>query len=120
MTAKLAAMLGAALGLALLIGWLAVSRANLKTDLATSEANAVTLQASARQKAAVIENMQRAANATESALSTREVALKTITAQRESLRLKLAEVSRDDPKVRAWADDPIPDSVRGLLRDQAD
>lgn len=117
MTAKIIALLGSALGLALLIGWLALSRANLKTDLATSEANALKYQGSARQKAAVIEDMQRAATATESALSTRDVALKTITAQREALRVKLAEVLRDDPKVRAWADEPIPDSVRGLLRD---
>lgn len=113
--AKLALGLGGALILALAIGWLAVSRANLKADLAQAEANVATLQGANRAKAKAIEELRSYATATDKALTQRDKALQEITAQRAALRQQMEEVMRDDPKVRAWADEPLPAAVRQLL-----
>jgi LysB family phage lysis regulatory protein len=112
---KLALGLGAALILAVAIAWLAVSRANLKADLAQAEANVATLQGANRAKAKVLEELRSYATATDKALTQRDKALQEITAQRAALRQQMEEVMRDDPKVRAWADEPLPAAVRQLL-----
>lgn len=113
---RLVIYLGAALVLSVLLGWLFWSRANLKTDLVQAEANVTTLQTANRAKAKAIEGLRSYAKDTEKALGQRDKALKNITAQREALRQQLEEVVRNDPKARAWADEPLPDSVLRLLR----
>lgn len=113
--AKLALGLGGALILALAIAWLAVSRANLKADLTQAEANVATLQGANRAKARAIEELRNYATATDKALTQRDKALQEITAQRAALRQQMEEVMRDDPKTRAWADEPLPAAVRQLL-----
>ena len=113
---KLAVYLGAALVLAILLGWLFWSRANLKADLVQAEANVTTLQGANRAKAKAIEGLRDYVKDTDKALGQRDKALKDITAQREALRQQIEEVMRNDPKARAWTDEPLPDSVRRLLR----
>lgn len=113
---KLAIGLTVALALAVLLGWLFWSRASLKADLATAEANVATLQGANRAKAKTIEDMKSASRAMEKALEGREAALNTISAQREALRLQLVEVLKNDPTARDWAARPLPDSVRRLLQ----
>ena len=115
-TNKLAIYLGAALVMAILLGWLFWSRASLKTDLVQAEANVATLQGANRAKAKSIEGLRSYAKDTDKALGQRDKALKDITAQREALRQQTEGVMRNDPKARAWADEPLPDSVRRLLR----
>lgn len=112
---KLALGLGGALILAVVIGWLVVSRANLKADLAQAEANVATLQGANRTKARAIEELRSYARTTDKALTQRDKALQQITAQRAALRQQMEEVMRDDPKTRAWADEPLPAAVRQLL-----
>lgn len=112
---KLALGLGLALVLAVAIGWLCWSRASLKGDLATAEANVATLQGGNRAKAKAIEDLRSYARTTDKALAQRELALKTISAQRDALSRQTEEVMRNDPKARAWADEPLPDAVRQLL-----
>ncbi|MGE4264245.1 MAG: hypothetical protein AB7E46_07215 [Desulfovibrio sp.] len=112
---KLALGLGAALILTVVIGWLFWSRAALKTDIAQAEANVATLQGANRAKAKAIEELRKYAEATDKALTQRDKALQEITAQRAALRQQMEEVMRDDPKVRAWADEPLPAAVRQLL-----
>jgi len=104
-----------ALALTAFIGWLLLSRANLKTDLATAEANVATLQGANRAKARAIEDMQGALKTTETALATRELTLRTISAQHDALRRQLGEVLHNDPTARAWAAQPVPAAVRQLL-----
>ena len=113
---KLAIYLGAALVLAVLLGWLFVSRASLKTDLVQAEANVATLQGANRAKAKALEDLRSYAKDTDKALAQRDKALKDITAQRAALRQQTEGVMRNDPIARAWADEPLPDSVRRLLR----
>lgn len=113
---KLAIYLGAALVLAVLLGWLFWSRASLKGDLAQAEANVTTLQGANRAKAKAIEDLQRTAKTVDAAMVQREHDIQAITAQREALRAKLVEVLANDPQSRAWADQPVPSAVRGLLR----
>jgi len=113
---KLALGLSLALALTLLFGWLAVSRANVKTDLAQAEANVATLQGANRAKARAIEELRKYAEATDKALTQRDTALQQITAQRAALRQQMEEVMRNDSSARAWADEPLPAAVRQLLR----
>lgn len=113
--AKLALGLGGALILALAIAWLAVSRANLKADLAQAEANVATLQGTNRAKARAIEELRSYARTTDNALTQRDKTLQEITAQRAALRQQMDEVMHEDPKTRAWADEPLPAAVRQLL-----
>lgn len=112
---KLALGLGLTLALTAVFAWLAASRANLKADLAQAEANVATLQGANRAKARAIEELRNYATATDEALSQRDKALQQITAQRAALRQQMEEVMRDDPKTRAWADEPLPAAVRQLL-----
>jgi len=112
---KLVVYLGAALVLAILLGWLFWSRASVKTDLVQAEANVATLQGANRAKAKAIEDLRSYAKTVDKALTQRDQALKTITAQREALRQQFEEALRNDPKTRAWADEPLPDAVRRLL-----
>lgn len=113
---KVAIVLAMALALAVLLGWLFWSRASLKADLATAEANVATLQGANRAKAKTIEDMKSASRAMEKALEGREAAMNTISAQREALRLQLTEVLKNDPTARDWAARPLPDGVRRLLQ----
>jgi LysB family phage lysis regulatory protein len=112
---KLALGLGLALILAVVIGWLFWSRASLKGDLTQAEANVATLQGVNRAKAKAIEELQKYARTTDNALTQRDKALQQITAQRAALRQQMEEVMRNDPKTRAWADEPLPAAVRQLL-----
>ena len=116
LTPKLSAYLGAALALSIVIGWLLWSRAELKADLATSEANVSTLQAANRASARTIESMQAATRRTDIALAERERTLAEISAQRQTLRLKLSEALRNDPETRNWHDTALPAPVVGLLK----
>ena len=113
---KLWLYLAAALVLSVLLGWLFWSRAELKADLATAEANVSTLQAANRASARAIESMQAATRRTDIALAERERTLAQISAQRQALRLKLSEALRNDPETRNWYDAHIPVPVRGLLK----
>lgn len=116
LTTRLLAYIGAALALSIVLGWLFWSRANLKADLATSEANVNTLQAANRASARAIESMQAATRRTDIALAERERTLAQISAQRETLRTKLAEALRNDPETRNWYNAILPATVRGLLK----
>lgn len=116
MTSKLIATLSGALVLSILLGWLFWSRASLKADLATSEANVSTLQAANRARARAIESMQAATRRTDIALAERERSIAQISAQRQALRLKLSEALRNDPETRNWYDTPLPAPVRGMLK----
>lgn len=117
MTSKLIATLSAAaLVISVLLGWLFWSRAELKADLATSEANVSTLQAANRASASTIESMQAATRRTDIALAERERTLAEISEQRQALQLKLLEALRNDPETRNWHDTDIPVPVRGLLK----
>lgn len=113
---KLWLYLAAALVLSVLLGWLFWSRASLKADLATAEANVSTLQAANRASARAIESMQAATRRTDIALVERERALAQISAQRQALRLKLSEALRNDPETRNWYDTALPAPVVGLLK----
>lgn len=115
-TGKLTLCLVAALVLAVLLGWLFWSRASLKADLIQAEANVATLQGANRAKAKAIEDLRSYAKTTDKALTQRDLALKTIAAQRDELRRQTNEVMRNDPKARAWADEPLPPAVLRLLR----
>lgn len=113
---KLALGLGAALALAVLLGWLCWSRASLKADLAQAEAGVATLQTANRAKAKALEDMRAVAATTDKALAQRELALQNITAQREALRQQITEEVRNDPEARAWFDVPLPAAVRRVLQ----
>ncbi|MBA4358684.1 MAG: hypothetical protein C0405_13265 [Desulfovibrio sp.] len=115
---KLALGLGAALLLAVLLGWLFWSRANLKTDLVQAEANVATLQGANRAKARTIEDMRAFTKRVDQAMTAREKAMANINADRERLRTKLEEVYAHDAQALAWARQPVPASVRALLRAQ--
>lgn len=115
-TSKLWMYLAAALVLSIIIGWLFWSRASLRADLVTAESNVATLQTANRASARAIESMQAATRRTDIALAERERSLAQISAQRQTLRTKLAEALRNDPETRNWYDTPIPDPVRGLLK----
>lgn len=113
---KVAIGLGAALALAVLLGWLFVSRANLKADLAQSEANVGALQGANRAKAHTIEDMKAFARRVDQVLTAREKAMADIDADRERLRAQLEEVYSHDAQALAWAGQPVPAPVRALLR----
>lgn len=113
---KLALGLGLALILAVAIGWLCWSRASLKGDLATADANVTTLQGANRAKAKALEDMRAYSAITGKALVQRELAVRGITAQREALRQQIEEGVRNDPETRAWFDVPLPAAVRRVLR----
>lgn len=113
---KLALGLGLALLLAVAIGWLCWSRASLKGDLATAEANVTTLQGANRAKAKALDDMRAYSAITDKALAQRELAVRGITAQREALRQQIEEGVRNDPETRAWFDVPLPAAVRRVLR----
>ncbi|MHC1700301.1 MAG: hypothetical protein AB9900_04875 [Humidesulfovibrio sp.] len=115
---KVAIGLGAALVLAVLLGWLFVSRASLKADLVQAEANVATLQGSNRAKARTIEDMRAFAKRVDQVMAAREKAMADIDADRERLRTKLEEVYAHDAQALAWARQPVPASVRALLRAQ--
>lgn len=116
LTSRLLAYTGAALALSILLGWLFWSRAELKADLATSEANVNTLQAANRASARAIESMQAATRRTDIALAERERSLAQISAQRATLRNQLAEALRNDPETRNWHDTALPAPVVGMLK----
>ncbi len=113
---KLAVYLGAALVLAVLLGWLFWSRANLKVDLVQAEANVATLQGANRAKARTIEDMRAFTKRVDQVMTAREKAMADIDADRERLRTKLEEVYVHDAQALAWARQPVPASVRALLR----
>ncbi len=113
---KVALGLAVALALAVLLGWLFVSRASLKADLAQAEANVGTLQTANRAKAKALEDMRAYPATTDKALAQRELALAGITAQREALRQQIEEGVRNDPEARAWIDVPLPAAVRRVLQ----
>lgn len=113
---KLALGFGLALILAVVIGWLCWSRASLKGDLATAEANVATLQSANRAKAKALEDIRAYAATTEEALAQRELALRGVTAQRATLRQQIEEGVRNDPETRAWFAVPLPAAVRRVLQ----
>jgi Tfp pilus assembly protein PilO len=115
---KLVVYLGAALVLAILLGWLFWSRADLKGDLAQAEANVATLQGANRAKARTIEDMRAFTRRVDQVMTAREKAMADIDADRERLRTKLEEVYAHDAQALAWARQPVPASVRALLRAQ--
>ncbi len=115
---KLAIYLGAALVVAILLGWLFCSRASLKTDLVQAEANVATLQGANRAKAKSIEDMRAFTRRVDQVMTAREKAMANIDADRERLRTKLEEVYAHDAQALAWARQPVPASVRALLRVQ--
>jgi hypothetical protein len=115
---KVAVGLGLVLALTALFAWLAVSRANLKTDLVQAEANVATLKGANRAKARTIEDMKAFTKRVDQVMTAREKAMADIDADRERLRTKLEEVYAHDAQALAWARQPVPASVRALLRAQ--
>lgn len=117
--------LAAALAVSVVVGWLAWSRAEykadlatVKTDLATAQANARTWQDAQNRTKSALDELEADKAKTDAVLATREKAINTIAAERDKLRTRLQEVKNNDPKVRAWADTPVPDAVLGVLREK--
>ena len=103
----------AVLGLVLGLLW---RNAALKADLAQAEADLATVMSAYEAEHEVRMQLVREAEATARVLLERETELQHISDQRDAERRRWQEVLRDDQTARDWADAPLPDAVRGMLR----
>lgn len=113
---KMVAILGGALALTLLLGWLFWARASLKADLALSEANEATLSAANEASLATISEYREAISRQEKALADRDTAINDILAQREADRRAWKEALRHDQAAQEWSNAPLPAAARQLLQ----
>lgn len=113
---KLVIALGLALAVSVLVGWLFWSRASLKTELVDAKNTADTWEAAAKNATEAVAELRTADAEKEKALANREKTIRNINAQRDALRRQLGEVLTNDASARDWANSPVPDTVRQLLR----
>lgn len=114
--AKVAAVAGLVLAVAAVIGWLALSRANLRADLAQAHTSLAAVQTAYETNKAALAELKRISATKDEALAERDRAIKTIEVERDAARRKWREALRNEPETRDWADTPLPDAVRGLLQ----
>ncbi|WP_243546381.1 hypothetical protein [Pseudodesulfovibrio tunisiensis] len=106
----------AAVAIVAAFGWILRDNAHKDAALARANAaNAALRSAHAASRAALAE-MEAADAAKEAALAEREKTISAINADRAALRRRWQEALRHDETVRDWADTPLPDAVRGMLR----
>lgn len=88
----------------------------LRADLATSEQSFFFLQAANANMGELIDDLHKDLAARDAALAERERQAAEIENQRRAALRALKEATRDDRHTTDWADTPVPDTVRGLLR----
>ena len=87
-----------------------------KADIATLEANLVTMTANYEAEQVARMAIERDKNAAELSILERDAELEAIYQQRDAARQRLREVLGNDPDAQAWADMPVPAGVRELFQ----
>lgn len=104
-----------AVAVVIFILWLLWSRAELKAEnIHLVDHNAALVSAN-ETNIQTINEMREAQAATEAALAKRDEEYKQINAKASEFRRRWQEAKRHDQTVRDWADNPVPDAVRGLF-----
>jgi hypothetical protein len=114
--AKFAAIGGLILAVAAVIGWLAMSRANLRADLAQARTSLAAVQTAYETNKVALAELKRISATKDEALAERDQAIKAIEVERDAARRKWREALSNEPETRDWADTPLPTAVRGLLQ----
>ena len=104
------------LAVAAVVVWLGWSRANLRADLAQSEANLAAVQTAYDASRAAMATLQAVMAARAEALAERDNEISKINAQSRVWQRKWQEAIRNEPETRDWADTALPESVRSLLQ----
>lgn len=104
------------LAVVLLIVWLGWSRSSLKADLAVAQADLAAVTTALDSNRAALDELMAAAATQATALAERDRQISKINAQAKEWRRKWQEALRNDKTTREWADGPLPDAVRGMLR----
>lgn len=98
------------------IWWQGTAIKGLRADLATAEQSIIALQAADTAKDKAIDALREDLAARDSALAARDLRVAEIDQQRSAALRALKEATRNDQQTTAWADTPVPDTVRGLLQ----
>lgn len=88
----------------------------LRADLTTAEQNVFTLQAINANLGQLVDDLHAELAARDAALAERDRKVAGIEKQRTAALRALKEAIRNDQPTTAWADAPVPESVRGLLQ----
>jgi len=102
--------------LALACWWQGATIKDLRADLVAAEQDVAALQAASVAKDKAFADLRKELAARDAALAERERQAAEIENQRRAALRALKEATRDDRQTTDWADTPVPDTVRGLLR----
>lgn len=106
----------AGLAVVTIIVWLGWTRAEFRADYEAERSTRLLTEVAYQSSKAALDALKRASTAKDAALVQRDEQIKTINADREALRRRWQEAIQHDETVRNWADAPLPDAVRSLLR----
>ena len=105
----------AGLAVVLYVGWLKCDNAQKDVVIEQLAADKAALMTSNDALVAVNREMLALGAAKDKALADRDAAYRRLNAEKDEFQRRLQEV-KNDKAVRNWADAPVPDPVRELLR----